>query len=169
LKVHNIHERELAASPQQVGAPIDSLSSRNDALWPRQCWPRMAAVLSSAARRLARRRAGRGASIAGPDAARAAYHWSTEVSAYVAPAARRRGVGRLLYDALLPQLADRGLCNAYAGIALPSDASVALRRSAGFRTIGVLPAVGRKFGRWHERLVVSAAPPRAAAQCIHHA
>jgi hypothetical protein len=42
LKVHNVHERELPASPQQVGALIDSLSSRDDALWPRQCWPRMA-------------------------------------------------------------------------------------------------------------------------------
>jgi hypothetical protein len=42
LKVTNVHERELPASPQQVGALIDSLSSRDDALWPRQCWPRMA-------------------------------------------------------------------------------------------------------------------------------
>jgi hypothetical protein len=42
LKVHNVHERELAASPRQVGALIDSLSSHDDALWPRQSWPRMA-------------------------------------------------------------------------------------------------------------------------------
>lgn len=42
MQVLNIHERVLAASPQQVGALIDTLSSRDDALWPRQCWPRMA-------------------------------------------------------------------------------------------------------------------------------
>lgn len=42
MKVRNVHERELRASPQQVGALIDSLSSRDDALWPRQSWPRMA-------------------------------------------------------------------------------------------------------------------------------
>jgi hypothetical protein len=42
LKVSNVHERELRASSQQVGALIDSLSSRDDALWPRQSWPRMA-------------------------------------------------------------------------------------------------------------------------------
>jgi hypothetical protein len=42
VKVLNIHERELPASPQQVGALIDSLSSRDDALWPRRSWPRMA-------------------------------------------------------------------------------------------------------------------------------
>ena len=42
MNVLDIHERELPASPQQVGALIDSLSSRDDALWPRHCWPRMA-------------------------------------------------------------------------------------------------------------------------------
>jgi L-amino acid N-acyltransferase YncA len=85
-----------------------------------------------------------------PHRERAAYRWSTEVTAYVARAAQRQGIGRRLYDALLPQLADRGLCNAYAGIALPNDASMALHQSAGFRSIGVFPAVGRKFGRWHD-------------------
>jgi hypothetical protein len=42
MQVLNIHERELAASPQQIGALIDTLSSLDDALWPRQSWPRMA-------------------------------------------------------------------------------------------------------------------------------
>jgi hypothetical protein len=42
LKVLNVHERELRASSRQVGALIDSLSSRDDALWPQQSWPRMA-------------------------------------------------------------------------------------------------------------------------------
>jgi hypothetical protein len=41
MRVLNIHERELPASPQQVGALVDSLSSRDDALWPQRCWPRM--------------------------------------------------------------------------------------------------------------------------------
>jgi len=81
---------------------------------------------------------------------RAAYRWSTETSAYVAPEARRQGVGTLLYQALLPALASKGLCNAYAGIALPNPASVALHVSVGFRSIGTFPAVGRKFGQWHD-------------------
>jgi hypothetical protein len=42
VKVLNIHERELAVSPERVGALIDSLSSREDALWPKQSWSRMA-------------------------------------------------------------------------------------------------------------------------------
>ena len=41
MKVINVHERELNASPDAVGLLIDSLASDNDLLWPRQAWPRM--------------------------------------------------------------------------------------------------------------------------------
>ena len=41
MKVLNIHERELEANHEQVGALIDSLSSEDDRLWPNQSWPRM--------------------------------------------------------------------------------------------------------------------------------
>ena len=39
MKVVNIHERELPASPERVGALIDSLSSHEDSLWPKHSWP----------------------------------------------------------------------------------------------------------------------------------
>ncbi len=41
MNVVNMHERELSASADQVGALIDSLASKHDALWPRHSWPRM--------------------------------------------------------------------------------------------------------------------------------
>ena len=41
MKVVNVHERELDASPEEVGALIDSLASPRDALWPRDIWPPM--------------------------------------------------------------------------------------------------------------------------------
>ena len=81
---------------------------------------------------------------------RAAYRWSVEVSAYVHEQARREGVGGRLYLALFEALAAKGFCNAYAGIALPNDASVALHRSVGFAPCGVFHRVGCKFGRWHD-------------------
>jgi len=81
---------------------------------------------------------------------RAAYRWSVEVSAYVAEHGRRRGVGRMLYLRLFDALAQQGYCNAYAGVALPNPASIALHRSVGFAPIGTFEAVGRKFGRWHD-------------------
>lgn len=41
MEVLNVHERVLAADPVQVGALLDSLSSREDQLWPNHIWPRM--------------------------------------------------------------------------------------------------------------------------------
>lgn len=81
---------------------------------------------------------------------RAAYRWSVEVSAYVDAGFRRRGLGRTLYTHLFEDLKAKGFCNAYAGITLPNEGSVALHRALGFQPIGVFPAVGRKLGRWHD-------------------
>src|SRR5437667_7710629 len=81
---------------------------------------------------------------------RRAYRWSVEVSAYVHPGHQRQGVGRTLYLQLLPELARRGFCNAYAGITLPNESSVGLHRGVGFQLIGTFKAVGRKFGQWHD-------------------
>jgi hypothetical protein len=41
MKVVNVHQRLLHASPERVGALIDSLSAPADTLWPRKKWPRM--------------------------------------------------------------------------------------------------------------------------------
>jgi hypothetical protein len=41
MKVINIHHREYPVSPSEVGFLIDSLSSRNDLLWPHHLWPPM--------------------------------------------------------------------------------------------------------------------------------
>ena len=83
---------------------------------------------------------------------RAAYRYSCEVSVYLAPTHLRQGLGRCLYGELLPQLAALGYCNAFAGIAQPNEASVAVHRAVGFTPIGLFEAVGRKFGRWHDVL-----------------
>lgn len=41
LKNRNVHERELKEDPAQIGALVDSLSSKEDRLWPMHIWPRM--------------------------------------------------------------------------------------------------------------------------------
>lgn len=79
---------------------------------------------------------------------RAAYRWSAEVSVYVAEAHRRHGVARALYARLLEGLTVQGYANAFAGIALPNDASVAFHRSMEFEPVGVYHRIGYKMGRW---------------------
>ena len=79
---------------------------------------------------------------------RPAYALTRETSVYLAADARGQGLGRRLYDALLPRLRDDGVHTAVALIALPNDASLALHRACGFTEVGVLRGVGRKFDRW---------------------
>jgi phosphinothricin acetyltransferase len=79
---------------------------------------------------------------------RLAYQWSVDVSCYVHPEARGRGIGRALYVALLRILRSQGFQSAYAGIALPNPGSVALHESVGFRRVATYTNVGYKQGRW---------------------
>lgn len=91
-----------------------------------------------------------GYAYAGPHQARPGYRWSANVSVYVADPFTGRGVGRRLYDDLFALLRRQGFVNAYAGIALPNPASVALHESMGMRRIGVYEGVGWKLGAWHD-------------------
>jgi phosphinothricin acetyltransferase len=87
---------------------------------------------------------------AGRHRERPAYQWSVDVTAYVREDARGRGVGKRLYTALFDELRRLGYCQAFAGIALPNPASVALHEAVGFEPLGVYRNVGFKFGRWHD-------------------
>lgn len=79
-----------------------------------------------------------------------AYQWSVNTSVYVRDDSRAQGVGRRLYEALFNELVRLGYYRAYAGIALPNDASIALHERVGFEPIGVYKAVGYKFGAWRD-------------------
>ncbi|MEU4151601.1 N-acetyltransferase family protein [Streptomyces sp. NPDC026659] len=91
-----------------------------------------------------------------PHRPKAAYATSVETSVYLAPDATGRGVGTLLYTALFAALAKEDVHRAYAGIALPNEASTRLHTRFGFRHLGTFGEVGRKFGRywdvaWYEK------------------
>jgi phosphinothricin acetyltransferase len=89
-----------------------------------------------------------GYAYAAPFRSRRAYRWSVETSVCIAAAARRCGAGRALYRGLLTELQALGYVSAFAGIALPNDASVRLHEAAGFTRVGIFPAAGYKHGRW---------------------
>ncbi|MCA9907809.1 MAG: N-acetyltransferase, partial [Anaerolineae bacterium] len=81
---------------------------------------------------------------------RAAYQWSVDVSAYVDVPVKRSGVGRGLYTSLFALLRLQGYANAFAGIALPNEASIGLHTAVGFEAVGVYRSVGYKLGAWHD-------------------
>jgi phosphinothricin acetyltransferase len=87
---------------------------------------------------------------AGRHRERAAYQWAVDVTAYVRADSRRAGVGKRMYRALFDELRRLGYCQAFAGIALPNAASVALHEAMGFTSIGVYRNVGFKFDQWRD-------------------
>lgn len=91
-----------------------------------------------------------GYAYAGAHRARPAYRASVDVSAYVAPGAHRRGIGRRLYGHLLQDLAANNLHAAFAGITQPNAASVGLHEALGFTHVGTYREVGFKMGAWHD-------------------
>ncbi len=60
-----------------------------------------------------------GYAYAGPFHTRAAYQWTAELTIYLAPDARKCGLGRMLYDTLESQLKEMGILNLYACIGYP--------------------------------------------------
>jgi len=85
-----------------------------------------------------------------PHRERAAYASSCDVAVYVDPAHARQGIGRTLYAALLPMLKHKGSHAAFAGIALPNDASIGLHEAMGFTPVGIYREVGWKMGGWRD-------------------
>jgi L-amino acid N-acyltransferase YncA len=79
---------------------------------------------------------------------RPAYALTRETSIYLDPSVRGRGIGRLLYPALLDTMAASGVHTAVALVALPNPASASLHRACGFEHVGTMREVGFKFGRW---------------------
>ena len=86
----------------------------------------------------------------GPWRGRCAYDWAVELSVYLAPDARGRGIGRRLMEAVADAERARGIVQAFVQVALPNDASEGLFRSLGFEHVGTMRRVGFKLGAWHD-------------------
>ena len=91
-----------------------------------------------------------GYAYAAPFHPRAAYRWAVEVSIYLAPEARGRGVGKDLLAPLLERLREMGFVQAFGGTALPNPASERLLESFGFKKIAHWERAGFKFDAWHD-------------------
>jgi phosphinothricin acetyltransferase len=89
---------------------------------------------------------------------RVAYRHTLEDSIYIDPAFHRRGVGRGLLDRLLTESEACGFRQMVAVIGDSAQVpSIALHRAAGFRMVGTFEAVGFKFGRWLDTVMMQRA------------
>lgn len=112
---------------------------------------RRCAALAAGLPHLVARRDGAivGFAYAGPFRPRPAYGGTVEDSLYVAANARRAGVGRALLRGLVAACSAAGRTQMIAVVGDPpaNGASVLLHEAEGFRRVGELAAVGHKFGR----------------------
>jgi phosphinothricin acetyltransferase len=99
-----------------------------------------------------------GYAYAGPYRPRPAYRFTVENSVYLDPGAHRRGLGTALMVELIAQCEARGFRQMIAVIGDSANAgSVGVHRKTGFELIGTHPAVGFKFGRWLDTVMMQRA------------
>ena len=83
-----------------------------------------------------------------PYASRCAYRFAGEASVYVAPNARRVGVGEGLLREVIRLGSANGLHTIVGLVTEENAASCALAEKVGFQRVGTLEEVGYKFDRW---------------------
>ncbi len=96
---------------------------------------------------------------AGPFVRRKAYDWSCELTIYLSPDQKGRGIGKKLYTALEEALIKMGITNMYACIGVPEKEDEYLNNNSmnfhahmGFTEVGRFRNCGYKFGRWYHMI-----------------
>lgn len=89
-----------------------------------------------------------------PVSDRCVYGGVAEVSVYVAPEARGRGVGTALLRRLVRASEEAGLWTLQAGIFPENEASLRLHEKAGFRVVGRRERLGKLDGTWRDVLLL---------------
>ena len=86
---------------------------------------------------------------------RCVYAGVAEVSIYVDPAHKRKGIGEALLKALLPLSENEGYWTLQSGIMQDNAASIRLHEKCGFRMVGYREKIGRdRFGQWRNTVLM---------------
>jgi L-amino acid N-acyltransferase YncA len=85
---------------------------------------------------------------------RPGYRYTVKHSIYVHQDHLHAGIGRRLLPALIAACADAGYRQMIAYIDSANAASIQLHAAYEFRQVGLLPAVGFKFGRWTDTVLM---------------
>lgn len=91
--------------------------------------------------------------------ARPVYAGVVEHSVYVDPAARGRGIGRVLLEALIASTEAAGLWTIQSGVFPENTASIALHERCGFRVVGTRERIGRHHGVWRDVVLLERRSP----------
>ena len=94
-----------------------------------------------------------------PVSGRGAYAGVVEHSVYVHPAARGRGIGRVLLATLIASTEAAGIWTIQSSIFPENTATLALHRGAGFRVVGTRERIARHHGRWRDTLLLERRSP----------
>jgi len=89
-----------------------------------------------------------------PVSRRPVYAGVTEVSVYVAAAARGKGVGKALLTALIDRSEQNGIWTLQASIFPENQASITLHKALGFREVGRRERIGQRDGRWKDTVLL---------------
>ena len=95
-----------------------------------------------------------------PVSARHVHRGVAEVSVYVAAAARGKGVGKALLEALVQQSETTGIWMLQAGIFPEKAASLALHKSCGFREVGVRRRIAKLGECWRDVFLLERRSPK---------
>ncbi|MFT6733364.1 MAG: L-amino acid N-acyltransferase YncA [Polaribacter sp.] len=79
---------------------------------------------------------------------RCAYKFSVEITIYISPLVKSKGIGSKLYEKLLIDLKESDIHVVIGGISLPNPASIALHEKFGMEKIAHFKQVGFKFDEW---------------------
>jgi L-amino acid N-acyltransferase YncA len=88
-----------------------------------------------------------------PVSRRACYKGVAEVSVYVTAAARGRGVGHALLEALIVAAENNGIWTLQGGTFPENTVSLRLQARCGFRVIGCRERIGRLGGIWRDTVL----------------
>lgn len=152
--IYRYHVLYGVASFEEVPPPADEIARRRSE------------IVGHGLPYLVAERGGRvvGYCYAGPFRPRSGYRFTLEDSIYIDAAEVGRGIGRALLSPVLVRCAELGYRQMVAVIGgRETVASIRLHEALGFAHIGVLPAVGFKFGRWIDIVLMQRALGPGAA------
>jgi L-amino acid N-acyltransferase YncA len=89
-----------------------------------------------------------------PVSGRCVYAGVAEVSVYVSAAARGKGLGKQLLNALVTASEAAGLWTLQAGIFPENAASIAIHEACGFRVLGTREKIGKMHGQWRDTVLL---------------